>query len=147
MIFDEIQINLQINRLEETWTVLRRNYTETAISYEKTLKPFYKNLYEGTGTDRDYIVYVPISLTTCSKCIFNVRTLSSCSFLSSDGLRPPPASPPDPHGASLHHTRRRGALGDQRPGLRHHAAPPRGRARRGSQLARLHGQRGEDLAR
>ncbi|XP_075901173.1 breast cancer anti-estrogen resistance protein 3 homolog isoform X2 [Nelusetta ayraudi] len=40
----------QINRLEETWTTLRRNYTETAISYEKTLKPFYKNLYEGTAS-------------------------------------------------------------------------------------------------
>lgn len=51
--FHEIQNNPQINRLEETWTTLRRNYTETAISYEKTLKPFYKNLYEGTGTDWD----------------------------------------------------------------------------------------------
>lgn len=29
---------------------LRRNFTQTAISYEKTLKPFYKSLYEGTGT-------------------------------------------------------------------------------------------------
>ncbi|KAF7648633.1 hypothetical protein LDENG_00153860 [Lucifuga dentata] len=38
----------QISRLEETWTTLRRNFTQTAISYEKTLKPFYKNLYEGT---------------------------------------------------------------------------------------------------
>lgn len=28
---------------------MRRNYTQTAISYEKTLKPFFKNLYEGTG--------------------------------------------------------------------------------------------------
>lgn len=51
MISSEIPNNLQINRLEETWTTLRRNYTETAISYEKTLKPFYKNLYEGTGTE------------------------------------------------------------------------------------------------
>ncbi|XP_035031748.1 breast cancer anti-estrogen resistance protein 3 isoform X1 [Hippoglossus stenolepis] len=40
----------QISRLEETWTALRRNYTQTAISYEKTLKPFYKNLYEGTAS-------------------------------------------------------------------------------------------------
>uniref|UniRef100_A0A3Q3VT70 Uncharacterized protein n=1 Tax=Mola mola TaxID=94237 RepID=A0A3Q3VT70_MOLML len=40
----------QISRLEETWTTLRRNYTQTAISYEKTLKPFYKNLYEGTAS-------------------------------------------------------------------------------------------------
>ncbi|XP_056133662.1 breast cancer anti-estrogen resistance protein 3 isoform X2 [Lampris incognitus] len=40
----------QISRLEETWTALRRNYTQTAISYEKTLKPFCKNLYEGTAS-------------------------------------------------------------------------------------------------
>ncbi|XP_069376765.1 breast cancer anti-estrogen resistance protein 3 isoform X2 [Paralichthys olivaceus] len=40
----------QISRLEETWTTLRRNFTQTAISYEKTLKPFYKNLYEGTAS-------------------------------------------------------------------------------------------------
>ncbi|XP_055020499.1 breast cancer anti-estrogen resistance protein 3 isoform X2 [Boleophthalmus pectinirostris] len=40
----------QITRLEETWTVLRRNFTQTAIGYEKILKPFYKNLYEGTAT-------------------------------------------------------------------------------------------------
>lgn len=46
--------DLQINRLEETWTTLRRNYTETAISYEKTLKPFYKNLYEGTGAEHKH---------------------------------------------------------------------------------------------
>uniref|UniRef100_A0A668A2A9 BCAR3 adaptor protein, NSP family member n=1 Tax=Myripristis murdjan TaxID=586833 RepID=A0A668A2A9_9TELE len=41
--------DLYIGRLEQTWTTLRRNYTQTAITYEKTLKPFYKNLYEGTG--------------------------------------------------------------------------------------------------
>ncbi|XP_075342073.1 breast cancer anti-estrogen resistance protein 3 isoform X1 [Odontesthes bonariensis] len=40
----------QISRLEETWTTLRRNFTQTAISYEKILKPFYKNLYEGTAS-------------------------------------------------------------------------------------------------
>ncbi|XP_077450854.1 breast cancer anti-estrogen resistance protein 3 isoform X2 [Stigmatopora argus] len=39
----------QISRLEDTWTTLRRNYTQTAITYEKTLRPFYKNLYEGTA--------------------------------------------------------------------------------------------------
>ncbi|XP_057697240.1 breast cancer anti-estrogen resistance protein 3 isoform X4 [Corythoichthys intestinalis] len=40
----------QISRLEDTWTTLRRNYTQTAITYEKTLRPFYKNLYEGTAS-------------------------------------------------------------------------------------------------
>ena len=49
---------LQISRLEETWTTLRRNYTQTAISYEKTLKPFYKNLYEGTGTEHAHRIHV-----------------------------------------------------------------------------------------
>uniref|UniRef100_A0A8D3DUD1 BCAR3 adaptor protein, NSP family member n=1 Tax=Scophthalmus maximus TaxID=52904 RepID=A0A8D3DUD1_SCOMX len=51
----------QISRLEETWTTLRRNYTQTAISYEKTLKPFYKNLYEGTASP-PAVVCVPLLL-------------------------------------------------------------------------------------
>ncbi|XP_051929508.1 breast cancer anti-estrogen resistance protein 3-like isoform X1 [Hippocampus zosterae] len=51
----------QISRLEGTWTTLRRNYTQTAISYEKTLKPFYKNLYEGTAS-RPAVVCVPLLL-------------------------------------------------------------------------------------
>ncbi|XP_038649790.1 breast cancer anti-estrogen resistance protein 3 isoform X2 [Scyliorhinus canicula] len=37
----------QITRLEDTWTVLRRQYTESAIVYEKTLKPCIKALNEG----------------------------------------------------------------------------------------------------
>ncbi|XP_044054364.1 breast cancer anti-estrogen resistance protein 3 isoform X2 [Siniperca chuatsi] len=49
----------QISRLEETWTTLRRNYTQTAISYEKTLKPFYKNLYEGTASSPP-VVCIPL---------------------------------------------------------------------------------------
>uniref|UniRef100_A0A3P8UJF9 BCAR3 adaptor protein, NSP family member n=1 Tax=Cynoglossus semilaevis TaxID=244447 RepID=A0A3P8UJF9_CYNSE len=51
----------QISRLEETWTTLRRNYTQTAISYEKTLKPFYKSLYEGTASSLQ-MVCVPLLL-------------------------------------------------------------------------------------
>nr|XP_061831511.1 breast cancer anti-estrogen resistance protein 3-like isoform X1 [Nerophis lumbriciformis] len=51
----------QISRLEDTWTTLRRNFTETAISYEKTLKPFYKNLYEGTASSPP-VVCVPLML-------------------------------------------------------------------------------------
>ncbi|XP_060788113.1 breast cancer anti-estrogen resistance protein 3 isoform X2 [Neoarius graeffei] len=46
----------QIMRLDHTWTTLRRNYTHTAILYEKSLKPFYKGLYEGSE--------VPLSSTT-----------------------------------------------------------------------------------
>ncbi|XP_045440283.1 breast cancer anti-estrogen resistance protein 3 isoform X1 [Pipistrellus kuhlii] len=37
----------QITRLEETWTALRRQHTQTAILYEKQLKPFSKALHEG----------------------------------------------------------------------------------------------------
>ncbi|XP_051525682.1 breast cancer anti-estrogen resistance protein 3 homolog isoform X2 [Myxocyprinus asiaticus] len=39
----------QITRLDLTWTTLRRKYTQTAIIYEKSLKPFYKGLYEGSA--------------------------------------------------------------------------------------------------
>ncbi|XP_073427521.1 breast cancer anti-estrogen resistance protein 3 isoform X3 [Dendrobates tinctorius] len=40
----------QIARLEHTWTILRHQCTQTAITYEKQLKPFNKALYEGAGT-------------------------------------------------------------------------------------------------
>lgn len=39
----------QITRLEKTWTALRHQYTQTAILYEKQLKPFSKILHEGRG--------------------------------------------------------------------------------------------------
>uniref|UniRef100_A0A3Q2P8M9 BCAR3 adaptor protein, NSP family member n=1 Tax=Fundulus heteroclitus TaxID=8078 RepID=A0A3Q2P8M9_FUNHE len=55
----------QISRLEETWTTLRRNHTQTAISYEKILKPFYKSLYEGEAvplTSSPSVVCVPLLL-------------------------------------------------------------------------------------
>uniref|UniRef100_A0A3B5LF49 Uncharacterized protein n=1 Tax=Xiphophorus couchianus TaxID=32473 RepID=A0A3B5LF49_9TELE len=51
----------QISRLEETWTTLRRNYTQTAISYEKILKPFYKSLYEGEASSLS-VVCIPLLL-------------------------------------------------------------------------------------
>ncbi|XP_005894759.2 breast cancer anti-estrogen resistance protein 3 isoform X1 [Bos mutus] len=37
----------QITRLEKTWIALRHQYTQTAILYEKQLKPFSKVLHEG----------------------------------------------------------------------------------------------------
>ncbi|KAM4895824.1 breast cancer anti-estrogen resistance protein 3 [Sylvia borin] len=37
----------QISRLEQTWTALRHCYTQTAIMYEKQLKPSCKALHEG----------------------------------------------------------------------------------------------------
>uniref|UniRef100_UPI00398F2A2E breast cancer anti-estrogen resistance protein 3 homolog n=1 Tax=Pristiophorus japonicus TaxID=55135 RepID=UPI00398F2A2E len=38
----------QIVRLEHTWRTLRRNHTDSAIRFEKELKPFAKSLNEGT---------------------------------------------------------------------------------------------------
>uniref|UniRef100_A0A8D2KRX0 BCAR3 adaptor protein, NSP family member n=2 Tax=Varanus komodoensis TaxID=61221 RepID=A0A8D2KRX0_VARKO len=40
----------QVARLEQTWTTLRHCYTQTAILYEKQLKPFSKALHEGRET-------------------------------------------------------------------------------------------------
>ncbi|NXF72800.1 BCAR3 protein, partial [Sclerurus mexicanus] len=37
----------QVTRLEQTWTALRHHYTQTAITYEKQLKPSCKALHEG----------------------------------------------------------------------------------------------------
>ncbi|NXS10390.1 BCAR3 protein, partial [Neodrepanis coruscans] len=39
----------QVTRLEQTWTALRHRYTQTAIMYEKQLKPSCKALHEGQG--------------------------------------------------------------------------------------------------
>uniref|UniRef100_A0A8V0ZPP3 BCAR3 adaptor protein, NSP family member n=1 Tax=Gallus gallus TaxID=9031 RepID=A0A8V0ZPP3_CHICK len=48
----------QVSRLEQTWTSLRHHYTQTAIMYEKQLKPFSKALHEGQE-----MVSVPQNLT------------------------------------------------------------------------------------
>ncbi|XP_053333698.1 breast cancer anti-estrogen resistance protein 3 homolog isoform X2 [Clarias gariepinus] len=48
----------QIVRLEMTWRVLRRNHTESAVMFEKTLKPFMKSLNEGD----DSVASGPLSL-------------------------------------------------------------------------------------
>ncbi|XP_072521368.1 SH2 domain containing 3Cb isoform X2 [Salminus brasiliensis] len=37
----------QIARLEETWAVLRQKYTESAVLYEKTLRPYLKRMNDG----------------------------------------------------------------------------------------------------
>ncbi|XP_015204551.2 breast cancer anti-estrogen resistance protein 3 homolog [Lepisosteus oculatus] len=41
----------QVTRLEMTWRDLRRNHTESAIAFEKNLKPFLKALNEGQVPD------------------------------------------------------------------------------------------------
>ena len=42
----------QIMRLEMTWRALRRNHTETAVLFEKKLKPFMNLLNDGDGERR-----------------------------------------------------------------------------------------------
>ncbi|XP_038601734.1 breast cancer anti-estrogen resistance protein 3 isoform X2 [Tachyglossus aculeatus] len=44
----------QITRLEETWTALRHQFTQTAILYEKQLKPFSKTIHEGRETTQGH---------------------------------------------------------------------------------------------
>lgn len=39
----------QVVRLEMTWRSLRRNHTESAVLFEKTLKPFMKALNDSDG--------------------------------------------------------------------------------------------------
>lgn len=39
----------QVVRLEMTWRALRRNHTDSAVTFEKSLKPFMKALNEGDG--------------------------------------------------------------------------------------------------
>ncbi|XP_042285517.1 breast cancer anti-estrogen resistance protein 3 homolog [Thunnus maccoyii] len=48
----------QIMRLEMTWRALRRNHTESAVLFEKKLKPFMKSLNEGD----DSVVEGPIAM-------------------------------------------------------------------------------------
>ncbi|XP_053187499.1 breast cancer anti-estrogen resistance protein 3 homolog [Scomber japonicus] len=48
----------QIMRLEMTWRALRRNHTESAVLFEKKLKPFMKSLNDGD----DSVVQGPIAL-------------------------------------------------------------------------------------
>uniref|UniRef100_A0A4W4G1Z0 Breast cancer anti-estrogen resistance protein 3-like n=1 Tax=Electrophorus electricus TaxID=8005 RepID=A0A4W4G1Z0_ELEEL len=48
----------QVSRLEMTWRVLRRNHTESAVTFEKILKPFLKALNEGDNS----VLSGPVSL-------------------------------------------------------------------------------------
>uniref|UniRef100_A0A667WJN0 SH2 domain containing 3A n=1 Tax=Myripristis murdjan TaxID=586833 RepID=A0A667WJN0_9TELE len=48
----------QITRLEMTWRALRRNHTESAVLFEKTLKPFMNSLNEGD----DSVVQGPVAM-------------------------------------------------------------------------------------
>ncbi|XP_016308262.1 breast cancer anti-estrogen resistance protein 3-like isoform X2 [Sinocyclocheilus anshuiensis] len=48
----------QVVRLEMTWRALRRSHTDSAVKFEKSLKPFMKSLNEGD----DAVVSGPLSL-------------------------------------------------------------------------------------
>ncbi|XP_056135473.1 breast cancer anti-estrogen resistance protein 3 homolog [Lampris incognitus] len=48
----------QVVRLEMTWRALRRNHTESAVMYEKNLKPFMNSLSEGD----DSVVQGPVAM-------------------------------------------------------------------------------------
>lgn len=48
----------QITRLEMTWRSLRRNHTESAVLFEKTLKPFMNSLNDGD----DSVVQGPVAV-------------------------------------------------------------------------------------
>ncbi|XP_051560095.1 breast cancer anti-estrogen resistance protein 3 homolog isoform X2 [Myxocyprinus asiaticus] len=48
----------QVVRLEMTWRALRQNHTDSAVTFEKSLKPFMKSLNEGD----DSVVSGPLSL-------------------------------------------------------------------------------------
>uniref|UniRef100_A0A8C9WVS8 Breast cancer anti-estrogen resistance protein 3 n=1 Tax=Sander lucioperca TaxID=283035 RepID=A0A8C9WVS8_SANLU len=49
----------QITRLEMTWRALRRNNTESAVLFEKNLKPFMKLLNEGDASEVQGPIAVP----------------------------------------------------------------------------------------
>ncbi|XP_077189037.1 breast cancer anti-estrogen resistance protein 3 isoform X2 [Paroedura picta] len=58
----------QVTRLEQTWTALRHCYTQTAILYEKQLKPFSKAIHEGRETTciQQNIITVPLLMPLVS---------------------------------------------------------------------------------
>ncbi|XP_076845769.1 breast cancer anti-estrogen resistance protein 3 isoform X2 [Brachyhypopomus gauderio] len=67
----------QITRLDHTWTTLRRKYTQTAIIYEKSLRPFYNSLYEGNEA--------PLSSATMP-LLMPLLTLMERPIVASDGM-------------------------------------------------------------
>uniref|UniRef100_A0A673ZM12 Breast cancer anti-estrogen resistance protein 3-like n=1 Tax=Salmo trutta TaxID=8032 RepID=A0A673ZM12_SALTR len=51
----------QVVRLERTWRALRRNHTESAVMFEKTLKPFMNALNDG-DEEEDSVVQGPLAV-------------------------------------------------------------------------------------
>ncbi|KAJ0050802.1 hypothetical protein NL108_006156, partial [Boleophthalmus pectinirostris] len=54
-----LEMPQQIMRLEMTWRALRRNHTDTAVLYEKKLKPFMSALSDGDDSVLDGPIAVP----------------------------------------------------------------------------------------
>ncbi|XP_078721459.1 breast cancer anti-estrogen resistance protein 3-like isoform X1 [Lampetra fluviatilis] len=80
----------QVTRLEQTWAALRQQHTESAIAYEKKLKPFLKSLNEGKEG-------LPLSNTTIPHIVPLLQLLEKpCGGLALDGP-PEPWEGPD-HG-------------------------------------------------
>lgn len=49
MLLSKSNFAFQITRLKDTWAVLRQKYTESAVLYEKTLRPSMRSMNEGEG--------------------------------------------------------------------------------------------------
>uniref|UniRef100_A0A672T2Y2 SH2 domain containing 3Cb n=1 Tax=Sinocyclocheilus grahami TaxID=75366 RepID=A0A672T2Y2_SINGR len=65
----------QIARLDETWTVLRQKYTESAVLYEKTLRPSIWTMNDGEEISRPTDTTFPHVLPLLSLLERNVVTL------------------------------------------------------------------------
>ena len=59
--------HVQIERLEMTWRALRRNHTESAVLFEKKLKPFMNSLNEGNG-ELWYLGFTPKNYAVTPFC-------------------------------------------------------------------------------
>lgn len=74
----------QIARLDETWAVLRQKYTESAVLYEKTLRPSMRRMNDGEEISRPTDTTFPHVLPLLSLLERNVVTLESESWESAD---------------------------------------------------------------
>lgn len=74
----------QIARLDETWAVLRQKYTESAVLYEKTLRPSMRRMNDGEEISSPTDTTFPHVLPLLSLLERNVVTLESESWESAD---------------------------------------------------------------
>lgn len=74
---------VQIMRLEMTWRALRRNHTETAVLFEKKLKPFMNLLNDGDGEGRrlretHYMTLNSFGRCFCQMWLSRLRRCTQC---------------------------------------------------------------------